>query len=116
MGHWDSLFVKCSRMVDSAVMAIYLYPGQYSQTICQKKSPTGHPKGHSWCNCANYHDTFNLGTLTVHPWRAGPDCGKQTNKQTKRYGMSQADSAHAVHCTIRDCSPEDFYTMTYGHN
>ena len=35
VGHWISLCVKCSRMVDSAKMAIYLYPGQYCQTICQ---------------------------------------------------------------------------------
>ena len=26
---------------------------------------------------ADYDDTvFGAGTLTVHPWRAGPDCGK----------------------------------------
>ena len=35
VGHWISLCVKCSGMVDSAKMAIYLYPGQYCQTICQ---------------------------------------------------------------------------------
>ena len=31
VGHWDSLCVKCSGMVDSAKMAIYLYPGQYTE-------------------------------------------------------------------------------------
>ena len=26
---------------------------------------------------ADYDDTaLGTGTLTVHPWRAGPDCGK----------------------------------------
>ena len=39
--------------------------------------PMGHPKGHPCCKIADYDDTaFGAGTLTVHPWRAGPDCGK----------------------------------------
>ena len=41
------------------------------------KTPTGHPKGHPCCKIADYDDTaIGTGTLTVHPWRAGPDCGK----------------------------------------
>ena len=41
------------------------------------KTPTGHPKRHPCCKIADYDDTaLGTGTLTVHPWRAGPDCGK----------------------------------------
>lgn len=52
-------------------MEVYLNPVKYCKT------PTGHPKGHPCCKIADYDDTaFGAGTLTVHPWRAGPDCGK----------------------------------------
>ena len=52
-------------------MEVYLNPIKYCKT------PTGHPKGHPCCKIADYDDTaFGAGTLTVHPWRAGPDCGK----------------------------------------
>ena len=47
------------------------------RTVKYCKTPTGHPKGHPCCKIADYDDTaFGAGTLTVHPWRAGPDCGK----------------------------------------
>ena len=52
-------------------MEVYLNPVKYCKT------PTGHPKGHPCCKIADYEDTaLGTGTLTVHPWRAGPDCGK----------------------------------------
>ena len=52
-------------------MEVYLNPVKYCKT------PTGHPKGHPCCKIADYDDTaLGTGTLTVHPWRAGPDCGK----------------------------------------
>ena len=54
-------------LCDTAKMEVYLNPVKYCKT------PTGHPKGHPCCKIADYDDT---GTLTVHPWRAGPDCGK----------------------------------------
>ena len=58
-------------MCDSAKMEVYLNPVKYCKT------PTGHPKGHPCCKIADYDDTaLGTGTLTVHPWRAGPDCGK----------------------------------------
>ena len=58
-------------MCDSAKMEVYLNPVKYCTT------PTGHPKGHPCCKIADYDDTaLGMGTLTVHPWRAGPDCGK----------------------------------------
>ena len=58
-------------MCDSAKMEVYLNPVKYCKT------PTGHPKGHPCCKIADYDDTaFGAGTLTVHPWRTGPDCGK----------------------------------------
>ena len=52
-------------------MEVYHNPVKYCKT------PTGHPKGHPCCKIADYDDTaFGAGTLTVHPWRAGPDRGK----------------------------------------
>ena len=52
-------------------MEVYLNPVKYCKT------PMGHPKGHPCCKIADYDDTaFGAGTLTVHLWRAGPDCGK----------------------------------------
>ena len=52
-------------------MEVYLNPVKYCKT------PTGHPKGYPCCKIADYDDTaLGTGTLTVHPWRAGPDCGK----------------------------------------
>ena len=52
-------------------MEVYLNPVKYCKT------PTGHPKGYPCCKFADYDDTaLGTGTLTVHPWRAGPDCGK----------------------------------------
>jgi hypothetical protein len=58
-------------LCDSAKMEVYLNPVKYCKT------PTGHPKGHPCCKIADYDDTaLGTGTLTVHPWRAGPDCGK----------------------------------------
>ena len=52
-------------------MEVYLNPVKYCKTA------TGHPKGHPCCKIADYDDTaLGTGTLTVHPWRAGPDCGK----------------------------------------
>jgi hypothetical protein len=55
-------------------MEVYLNPVKYCKT------PTGHPKGHPCCKIADYDDTaLGTGTLTVHPWRAGPDCGKIIN-------------------------------------
>ena len=58
-------------MCDSAKMEVYLNPVKYCKT------PTGHPKGHPCCKIADYDDTaLGTGALTVHPWRAGPDCGK----------------------------------------
>ena len=48
-------------------MEVYLNPVKYCKT------PTGHPKGHPCCKIADYDDTaLGTGTLTVHPWRAGP--------------------------------------------
>ena len=67
-------------MCDSAKMEVYLNPVKYCKT------PTGHPKGHPCCKIADYDDTaLGTGTLTVHPWRAGPDCGKllYSEKTTK---------------------------------
>ena len=58
-------------LCDSAKMEVYLNPVKYC------KSPTWHPKGHPCCKIADYDDTaLGTGTLTVHPWRASPDCGK----------------------------------------
>ena len=58
-------------MVDSAKMAIYLYPGKILADHLSIKSHLRDAHGAT----ADYDDTA-LGTLTVHPWRAGPDCGK----------------------------------------
>ena len=52
-------------------MEVYLNPVKYCKT------PTGHPKGYPCCKFADYDDTaLGTGTLTVQPWRAGPDGGK----------------------------------------
>ena len=49
VGHWISLCVKCSRMVDSAKMANLSLSRPILSDHLSIKSPTGHPKGHPWC-------------------------------------------------------------------
>ena len=45
--------------------------GDYLKTTNQTN------KKQTICPIADYDDTaFGAGTLTVHSWRAGPDCGK----------------------------------------
>ena len=64
-------------MVDSAKMAIYLYPGKILADHLSIKSHLRDAPRDTHGATADYDDTaLGTGTLTVHPWRAGPDCGK----------------------------------------
>ena len=64
-------------MVDSAKMAIYLYPGKILADHLSIKSHLRDATRDTHGATADYDDTaLGTGTLTVHPWRAGPDCGK----------------------------------------
>ena len=64
-------------MVDSAKMAIYLYPGKNIGRPSVNKSHLRDAPRDTHGATADYDDTaLGTGTLTVHPWRAGPDCGK----------------------------------------
>ena len=64
-------------MVDSAKMAIYLYPGKILADYLSIKSHLRDAPRDTHGATADYDDTaLGTGTLTVHPWRAGPDCGK----------------------------------------
>ena len=78
-------------MCDSAKMEVYLNPVKYCKT------PTGHPKGHPCCKIADYDDTaFGAGILTVHSWRAGPDCGKFYIHQVfMKFNTPEASSARS---------------------
>ena len=58
-------------------MAIYLYPGKILADHLSIKSHLRDAPRDTHGATADYDDTaLGTGTLTVHPWRAGPDCGK----------------------------------------
>ena len=62
-------------MVDSAKMAIY--PGKILADHLSIKSHLRDAPRDTHGATADYDDTaLGTGTFTVHPWRAGPDCGK----------------------------------------
>ena len=58
-------------------MAIYLYPGKILADHLSIKSHLRDAPRDTHGATADYDDTaLGTGTLTVYPWRAGPDCGK----------------------------------------
>ena len=89
-------------MVDSAKMAIYLYPGKILADHLSIKSHLRDAPRDTHGATADYDDTaLGTGTLTVHPWRAGPACGKLLYIRCKRQSKPNLHQWQSVHLRFR---------------